>query len=505
MKRTRIFSIPAFFFSTLLVAGIGLGLWLRGGQAFSPGYLSAQNRPGVQIGGYGSHADFEQRCSLCHDPLRTTQDTLCLVCHTEIADQIAQTNGTHSQVQPPCYQCHSDHQGRDFNLLMPGLANFDHGKAGFSLIRHQLGYDTLPMECSACHDVNNSFALDQQLCLSCHAEHDPAFMTRHVQTFGEDCLGCHDGSDRLAGFDHTQTHFPLTGNHAEAACEECHTLESGTGKLSFASFQATPSACINCHTEPAMHQGLFSQDCSECHSSLGWQPAQWQGQVFDHLADSGFSLARHSRDRAGEALTCTACHGEDLAGLAIDEPNPDPSVLANCISCHSTGDTGAAFMQRHQEQYGTACLDCHDGVDRMSGFDHASIFPLEGAHERLECGKCHVDRQFTGTPRECAACHTEPEIHAGFFGDQCQDCHTTQAWTPAQLRNHSFPLNHGDQGLVACQTCHPNRYTEYTCYGCHEHDPNRIEQEHLEENVNLAELQNCVRCHPNGQEAEGDD
>ena len=175
---------------------------------------------------------------------------------------------------------------------MPGLANFDHGKAGFSLIRHQLGYDALPMECSACHDVNNSFALDQQLCLSCHAEHDPAFMTRHVQTYSEDCLGCHDGGDRLAGFDHTQTHFPLTGNHAEAACDECHIRESGTGKLSFANFQDTPSACINCHTEPAMHQGLFSQDCSECHSSLGWQPAQWQGQVFDHLADSGFSLAR---------------------------------------------------------------------------------------------------------------------------------------------------------------------------------------------------------------------
>ena len=68
MKRTRIFSIPAFFFSTLLVAGMGLGVWLRGGQAFSPGHLSAQNRPGVQIDGYESHADFEQRCSLCHDP-----------------------------------------------------------------------------------------------------------------------------------------------------------------------------------------------------------------------------------------------------------------------------------------------------------------------------------------------------------------------------------------------------------------------------------------------------
>ena len=42
----------------------------------------------------------------------------------------------------------------------------------------------------------------------------------------------------------------------------------------------------------------------------------------------------------------------------------------------------------------------------------------------------------------------------------------------------------------------------YTCYGCHEHTTANVLGEH--EGRALAELQDCVRCHPGGREAEGD-
>lgn len=64
---------------------------------------------------------------------------------------------------------------------------------------------------------------------------------------------------------------------------------------------------------------------------------------------------------------------------------------------------------------------------------------------------------------------------------------------------HDFPLDHGGQGEVACETCHSASYTQYTCYGCHEHQPEEIRQEHSEENIDLEALQSCAECHPDGR------
>ena len=53
---------------------------------------------------------------------------------------------------------------------------------------------------------------------------------------------------------------------------------------------------------------------------------------------------------------------------------------------------------------------------------------------------------------------------------------------------------------VQCSTCHTkNNYSTYTCYGCHEHTPDRIRAEHREEGIR--DLDNCVRCH---RSAEGE-
>ena len=135
----------------------------------------------------------------------------------------------------------------------------------------------------------------------------------------------------------------------------------------------------------------------------------------------------------------------------------------------------------------------------MIPFDHANFFPLDGKHAEVKCSKCHADQKYKGVPTTCAECHKEPKIHAGIFGSECQDCHTANGWVPALLNKHTFPLDHGGKGEVNCQTCHLNTYPEYTCYSCHDHQPEEITASHKRANISEADLPDCTRCHAGGE------
>lgn len=478
-RKSPFVSLPGFVLLAFLFAGLALAVWLRGGRAFSPGALSNKSRPGFVVQGFDSHASFEQDCWRCHQPLKTRQAELCLACHEEIGRQIERGAGLHSALREVwrCFECHSDHRGRSFDPMRDALDDFDHSIASFDLIWHQADYDARPIDCAGCHRFDPQLATPASLCVECHAAQQVDFMALHLREFGEACLDCHDGKDRMARFDHSATDFPLDGRHAVARCADCHLA----GR-----FESTPAECSQCHAEPAVHAGLFELECEGCHDSSAWRPALFEGEPFDHAVRSGFSLAKHARDYNGEAMTCLDCHGENIREFD----------LQYCETCHSSRE--AAFMQDHVSQFGPACLDCHDGVDRMSDFDHARVFPLEGRHAEISCESCHVERVFRGTPLECVRCHAEPQIHAGFFGLECQYCHTAEAWVPASLLQHAFPLDHGDEGEQACEVCHTETYDAYTCYGCHEHQPERIADSHAEEGVSAAELSDCAGCHLDG-------
>jgi hypothetical protein len=211
---------------------------------------------------------------------------------------------------------------------------------------------------------------------------------------------------------------------------------------------------------------------------------------FDHFAMTAFSLQRHIENYDGMAMTCRQCHLQNQF---------EPEMI-DCLQCHA--DQDSVFMRDHAAFFGEDCLSCHDGVDSMVGFDHGMVFLLDGAHNDLECEACHSPPISAGTPGECVDCHREPEIHAGLFGLDCVRCHTTTAWLPAQLSQHTFPIDHGDQGKVECQVCHVASYSDYTCYGCHEHQPDEIREEHLEEDIAMNEIDDCIACHPTGREEE---
>ena len=484
MRRQNSFLSPlGFALLIIFFTGLSLTIWRSGSLAFSPGELSAKSRPAISLEGFGSHADFEKECQRCHKPLETTQAELCITCHNSIAEQIVLQNGLHNKFEmvTRCADCHSDHRGREFDPLLDALDDFDHTITEFSLIWHQVGYDTRLLECDACHVIDQNFSVSLGRCEECHAAHDMEFMVQHEVDFGAKCLDCHDGEDRMVDFDHTATQFPMAGKHQSLRCADCHRDVH---------FQETPQDCVRCHAEPGIHLGVFELDCSACHTAEGWEPALLDSQPFDHAEQTAFSLARHAMDYAYQPLSCQECHQNDIHSIDLD----------TCEACH--GDNDTSFIDEHLRVFGSSCLDCHDGVDRMSDFDHANFFPLDGRHADVECEACHKDspdgKIFKGTPTECVQCHAEPDVHAGFFGLQCQYCHTVSTWLPAKLQIHNYPLDHGSQGEVDCQVCHSTRYIEYTCYGCHDHEPQAIAESHARAEISVEELPECAKCHPVG-------
>lgn len=262
-------------------------------------------------------------------------------------------------------------------------------------------------------------------------------------------------------------------SHAETGgqCEACHTAPWSS--LSMA------ERCIACHGEIALqmqnilalhgsiYQGNPQLECRDCHPEHRGAEASltdMEGGEFPHEF-LGFSLNGHRRTVRNEAFTCTDCHQEDISVFATN----------SCDACHRQMDP--VFAQAHTLSYGTACLDCHDGVDRFGqGFNHnVSQFKLVGGHQETACVQCHIDvRQladFTTAPQDCFACHRTDDPHEARFGADCSACHLSESWEPATFDHNrsNFPLD-GAHSTVDCEACHTSGQfagPSTQCVACH--------------------------------------
>jgi len=350
--------------------------------------------------------------------------------------------------------------------------------------------------CSACHVAFWSRETMSDRCVLCHVDiaaqlRDGAglhgVLTNSSET--EPCYQCHPEHKGSEGplteidpgsFPHEATGYSLEGHQQMAdatafACTDCHGV-------SFDNFDL--SRCSNCHLDldgstMEEHNRVFGRQCLACHDGL-----DTYGTRFDH-SQTDFPLeGRHA------PLACDGCHSR--AGTIADLE----STPRDCLACHTADDA-------HDGTFGADCAECHtaEGWEQAT-FDHnQSTFPLTGMHLEIACAQCHLNRIYQGTPQECASCHEDPAFHLGLLGNDCAECHDTIAWSPARYdRKHTFPTNHGEQGTIPCQTCHPEDLSAYTCYNCHEHDRAETEREHREEGIN--DFQDCMRCHPTGEKEE---
>jgi hypothetical protein len=272
----------------------------------------------------------------------------------------------------------------------------------------------------------------------------------------------------------THCHAPI---HCleDATCQECHIniARDRTDVTTLHGKLPNVSRCQNCHPE---HRGAEADLVNVAFHN------------FDHFALVGYSLAGHVKNYDGTEFTCSSCHFK----------SGDIAESLDCTSCHAAEDHDATA--RHVEEYGSRCLECHDGVDRMMvEFNHDPYLPLQGGHQDIACGACHGETYPEGLNATCKTCHEDPEIHAGEFGLDCIRCHTDAAWTPAELRIHVFELDHGEEeASEACTSCHIGTYAEYTCDSCH--DPEEMQAGQILTGV--SDIQNCIACHPTGRSGE---
>ncbi|MES1994579.1 MAG: cytochrome c3 family protein [Pseudomonadota bacterium] len=190
---------------------------------------------------------------------------------------------------------------------------------------------------------------------------------------------------------------------------------------------------------------------------------------------------------AHSAITrdCFACH-VPFKGVSADR----------CTACHKVADIGIrstkgvpleAGKRRiafHQSLAQPNCLACHSD---HSGPQLVKASQTSFAHELLRPDVRGL----------CASCHRAPPtaLHAQ-AGSNCAQCHTQKGWKPASFDHAHFFALSGPHN-TSCATCHVGgNFSRYTCYSCHEHQPDQIRAKHAEEGIR--NIDNCARCHRSG-------
>ena len=166
-----------------------------------------------------------------------------------------------------------------------------------------------------------------------------------------------------------------------------------------------------------------------------------------------------------EAEKCLSCHGFFFSPASTE-----------CLQCHDeVGQSIAAKTGLHGAVEGE-CRSCHSehqgetadirNLDRSLFNHNIARFPLEGAHNDVDCEKCHL-RTLPGKSAQhikymglafqhCTDCHQN--VHSDSRAKECLRCHTMDGWDRKHLvfdhdRDSSFPLD-GKHGETDCVRCH---------------------------------------------------
>lgn len=456
--------------------------------------VSAQISPGKLV---QAHQNLEglSNCSKCHELGDKVLNSKCLACHTEIQSLIKAKRGYHSSSDVSgkgCFKCHSDHNGRTFEIIRFNQKSFDHQKTTFKIDgKHK------DLKCDRCHQTKfiadkksfakrkNTFLGLSNDCKNCHTD-------IHQGALGTQCSSCHstEGFKPVKSFDHDKTAFHLTGKHVEVKCDKCHKVEKKNGK-DFQKFKGLQfKSCENCHTD--VHKGKFGKDCEKCHVTTSF--SQLKSGQFDHNKTNFKLIGKHIE------VKCEGCHGNSLTS------KPKHTL---CIDCHKDFHKGAFVKNGGVKD----CAECHT----ETGFSPSQFtienhnlgkFQLIGSHLAVPCKICHykeIEKEwhFLQPGQRCNDCHKNihgDEIKAKFLGNnECSNCHNTDKWQKVTF-DHSkteFPLL-GKHNSATCTACHQRSKIEENiiikfasvsakCEACHR-------DVHYAQ-FKIADKNDCERCH----------
>jgi Cytochrome c7 and related cytochrome c len=460
-----------------------LGALFLFSPAFALANVSELVMPGPVIEG---HANIEGTCTRCHDLLSHEQQrALCLDCHNPVAADIEGKLGFHGKNpavdKAECRTCHTDHKGRNSDILLLDVETFDHRLTDFELKgAHQ------KVECIRCHNpallkselfnrpeqdkpVVDKYRNAPVQCVDCHQQVEP-----HKGALGKRCQDCHQPEhwDKYR-FDHKQTDFQLEGAHQQVSCNLCHPNQR---------WKEVPTNCYACHRLNDNHAGRFGEKCESCHSPRGSEldrkgekQSAWAEVAFDH-SKTDFPL--HDKHRK---VQCVSCH---TGQIGVEKPPKD------CISCHQTEDP-------HRGRFGQQCQKCHQTTGwEKAEFNHDKTdFPLTDQHAKVTCSTCHTGpSDGKKLSLNCYSCHQLDDAHSGQQGQDCASCHSPRGWREEVQFEHGlsrFPLI-GMHAVAPCEACHQDtsfKDVERDCISCHKDDDDHQQRLGSE----------CASCHnPNG-------
>jgi len=414
-----------------------------------------------------AHIKQESDCKHCHVRFdRAAQPRLCLDCHKPVAADVRAKSGYHGRLKNnECRTCHTEHKGRDANIVPLDEKAFDHTQTDFLLKgKHKT------IACAKCHKPRTKHSAAPSTCAGCHRKDD-----KHKDTLGPKCESCHNESSwKETNFDHAKTKFPLLLKHAKVKCVECHADAQRLAN--------TSRECISCHRKDDKHHGTLSAKCEHCHNEGAWKEAR-----FDHAKTHFPLLLGHAK------VKCAECHA-DLQHFA--------STAIKCITCHRKKDP-------HKGDLGDKCETCHNEKTWKEAvrFDHDrdSKFALREAHRKAKCENCHKDARIMRDkpelrmfgekpPAACFRCHEREDRekgHKGRYGEKCESCHAEKmfkAVTFEHARDARYALR-GKHQQVKCDSCHKGTlYRDKlatSCFSCHEADDKHKGQLGSD----------CTRCH----------
>lgn len=335
----------------------------------------------------------------------------CVHCHVLIPNARKKPNGqtdadymNFTDIKfDKCTACHTDPHKNRFGQKcekchVPGgwqnvtVSGFDHTRTNYPLTGKHL-----VVNCEKCHqpDIRKKAVfknLRYEECTACHQDiHAGQFTARADKGKCESCHSTRGFVPSLFSINqHDQLKFRLTGAHVAVPCNQCHLKLSGSefnrrtgATLSPAdtaiAFRITATACINCHKD--IHNGQFKDKidrlgCEACHRTDSWNMLS-----FDHNKDSGFPLkGKHAQ------VICSKCHISSSGTKSDVRYKGLPTACESChIDIHYGQFVGAEYS-------GTKCDRCHsESGFKPVIFDHTaqSRFSLSGAHQKVECAKCH--------------------------------------------------------------------------------------------------------------------
>ncbi len=449
----------------------------------SPGDLS---QPHAHLAGLSN-------CTKCHILGEKVSSEKCLECHLEIGVRISEKRGYHSSSEvagKECIACHSDHHGKNFQMIRFDTDQFDHSLSGYDL---HGAHSTI--NCSKCH--KNEFITDQEIkkktstylgldqkCLSCHTDY-------HQGTLATDCASCHDFNafKPAPKFDHNRAGFKLIGKHAEVDCAKCHKIAERNGK-EIRQFKGIASGkCTDCHRD--VHENKFGQNCTKCHSEVSFHQVKGMS-TFNH------SLTRYPLEGKHQDVKCASCHKTGYTKKLY---------FGRCTNCHADYHRREFVVQDKSPD----CSECHSilGFDR-SNFTierhNESPFVLTGAHLATPCFECHKknDRwSFREIGQKCNDCHKN--VHESVLDKKydpettCLNCHKSSRWNDIEFDHTKtgYALE-GAHLRQSCRSCHfksdeqgetVQRFSRLSsnCTECHKD----VHQDQFNEGSGTR----CAKCH----------